>query len=97
MARIHWLIKEGKITGEDRCKLVVPKLETKDRIKRAKAEGKTRLIKQLDTPETYMGFEREFARYKEHAGNVQVAFSLMLEVLSALPDESIRKMAKSDV
>ena len=33
VARIHWLIKEGKITGEDRCKLVVPKLETKDLLK----------------------------------------------------------------
>jgi hypothetical protein len=96
VARIHWLIKQGKITGEDRCRLVVPRLETGDRIKKAKAEGRTRLIKQLDTPETYMAFEREFARYKENAGNVQVAFSLMLEVLTALPSESIKRMSKDE-
>lgn len=93
MARIHWLIKEGKITGEDRCKLVVPKLETKDRIKRAKAEGKTRLIKQLDTTDTYEEFEERFERYKEAAGNVQVAFSLMLEDLDHSPEE-IRQRAQ---
>lgn len=74
--------------------MICPKLETKDRIKRAKAEGKTRLIKQLDTTETYEGFETQFGRYKDVTGNPQIAFKLMLDVLGAPSDEQIKKAAE---
>jgi hypothetical protein len=44
MARIHWLIKEGKITGEDRCKLVCPKIDAKERIRNEKKQRRIVLV-----------------------------------------------------
>lgn len=80
------------MTGDDRCKLIVPRLEAKKRQKNE--EGKTRLIKQLDTPETYSAFNAQFARYIEVTGNPQVAYKLMLDVLGAPSEEQISKAAE---
>jgi uncharacterized protein (DUF1810 family) len=96
LARLNWLIKEGQVMPEEPCKIILPRIAAKERAKNApNAQGqrRTKLIKQLDSPETYSEFEIQFSRYKECAGNVQIAFTLMLEVLAALPDESIKRMA----
>lgn len=89
-----WLQKERKVSGDERCKLVFPRLEAKRRVKNT--EGRTRLIVQLDTPETYSEFTAQFARYKEAAGNPQVAYQIMLDLLKALPTESIERYSKSE-
>lgn len=97
LARLNWLLKEGQIMPEEPCKVILPRIEARKRAENAPDEtGKrrTRLIKELDSPETYSEFEIEFARYKECAGNVQVAYSIMLRLLKQLPDESIRKLAE---
>lgn len=91
LARMLWLQKEKKVSGDERCKLVFPRLEAKRRVKNV--EGRTRLIVQLDTPETYSEMTAQFARYKELTGNPQIAYQIMLDLLKALSDASIQKMA----
>jgi hypothetical protein len=92
MARLKWLLAEGKVAPGDPCKLVCPKLEAKKRVKNT--EGRTRLVVQLDTPATYSEFSAQFARYKEITGNPQIAFSLMLRLLAGLSDDSIKRLAE---
>lgn len=87
-----WLKKNGKVQGDERCKIVFPRIEAKRRVKNA--EGKTRLVKQLDTTETYSSFEQQFSRYKELTANPQIAFKLMLDVLAAPSDEQIKRAAE---
>lgn len=87
-----WLQKEKKVRGDERCKLVFPRLEAKRRVRNT--EGRTKLIVQLDTPETYSEFAAQFARYKERTGNPQVAYQIMLDLLKALPDASIERMSQ---
>jgi hypothetical protein len=89
---MQWLKANGKVRDDERCKLVFPRLEAKKRVKNV--EGRTRLVVQLDTPETYSEFSAQFARYKELTGNPQVSYQIMLDLLKALPDESIQRMAK---
>ena len=91
---MQWLKRENKVSGDERVKLIFPRLENKRRVKNV--EGKTRLVKQLDTPETYSEFNHQFGRYKELAGNPQVAFQLMLDVLKALSDEAIQRLARGN-
>ena len=71
--------------------MIFPRLEAKKRVQNV--EGRTRLIVQLDTPQTYSDFTAQFARYKEQAGNVQIGLSLMLEQLARPKDSDIRKRA----
>jgi len=94
LARMEWLKANHKVAGTEPVKVIFPRLEAKKRVKNT--EGRTRLIVQLDTAQTYSDFAGEFSRYKECAGNVQVAFQLMLDVLRALPDESIARMAHAE-
>ena len=97
--RVLWLLDNGKIPDDEPCKLVLPRLEAKKRIEnRPDEQGKqkTRLIKELDSHQTYSDFNAQFARYIELTGNPQIAYQIMLELLAALPDDSIRKMAKAD-
>lgn len=89
--RLLWLLDHGKIPDDEPCKLVLPRLEAKKRVKNT--EGRTRLIVQLDTPETYSEFTGQFARYKEITGNPQIAFQIMLDLLKALSDEGIKRLA----
>lgn len=91
---MQWLKRENKVAGDERCKLIFPRLEAKKRV--ANKAGRTRLTVQLDTSETYSEFNAQFARYKEVTGNPQVAFQIMLDVLKALPDESIQRLSRSD-
>jgi hypothetical protein len=92
LARLNWLLKEGKIRPDEPCKLILPRIEARKRVKNV--EGRTRLVVQLDSPETYSEFAAEFSRYKEQAGNVQVAYSIMLRLLKQLPDSSIKRLAE---
>jgi hypothetical protein len=92
--RLLWLLNNGKIPDDEPCKLVLPRLEAKKRVKNT--EGRTRLIVQLDTAATYSEFSAQFARYKELTGNPQVAYQIMLDLLRALPDESITRMAHAE-
>ena len=87
-----FLKREGKVSPDERCKLIFPRLEAKKRV--ANVEGRTRLIVQLDTPQTYSDFAGEFARYKEQTGNPQIAFSIMLRCLKQLSNELIKKLAE---
>lgn len=91
LARMQWLKRENKVSGDERVKLIFPRLEAKRRIKNA--EGRTRLVVQLDQPETYSEFAAQFARFKEITGNPQIGFQIMLDLLKALPNESIRKIS----
>ena len=95
LARMQWLKRENKVSGDERCKLVFPRLEAKKRVRNV--EGRTRLTVQLDTPETYSEFNAQFARYKEQTGNPQIAFELMLAMLKGPSDESIQRYAKGVV
>jgi hypothetical protein len=44
LTRVNWLIKEGKISGEDRCKLVIPKIDAKERIRNEKKQRRIVLV-----------------------------------------------------
>lgn len=90
--RMNWLWREGKISADEPCKVVLPRLEAKKRVRNS--EGRTRLIVQLDTAETYSEFAAEFARYKEETGNPQIAFQLMLTLLKAPSNEDLQRYAK---
>jgi hypothetical protein len=99
LERLNWLIKEGSISPDEPCKLVLPRVEARKRAENKPDEtGKrrTRLIKELDSPETYSEFEAEFSRYKEAAGNVQVAYSIMLRCLQQLDSATIKRLAEPD-
>jgi FPC/CPF motif-containing protein YcgG len=92
LARMQWLKANNKVSDDERCKLVFPRIEAKKRVKNV--EGRTKLIIQLDTAETYSEFSAQFARYKEMTGNPQLAFELMLSLLRAPSDESLRRYAE---
>jgi hypothetical protein len=99
LARLNWLIKEGQIMPEEPCKLILPRIEARKRAENAPDETgkrKTRLVKDLLTPEAYADWNAEFSRYVEAAGNSHVAYSIMLRLLQQLPDESIRKLAEDE-
>lgn len=89
--RLLWLLDHGKIPDDEPCKLVLPRLEAKKRVKNT--EGRTKLIKELDSHQTYSDFNGQFARYIELTGNPQVAYQIMLDLLKALSDEGIRRLA----
>ena len=86
--------------GFDRkCHFGLIDVEAKERIKNApNKEGKrrTRLIKELHTPEAYSEWNAEFSRYTEAAGNPIIAQSIMLRLLQQLSSESIGKLAEDD-
>jgi len=90
LAQCKWLVEKGR--GTEAAKLLLPRIAAKRRVKNV--EGRTRLVKQLDTPQTYSEFNGEFDRYIRCAGNVQVAYSIMLRCLKQLNDELIRKLAE---
>jgi hypothetical protein len=92
LARMQWLKANNKVSDDERCKLVFPRIEAKKRVKNV--EGRTKLIIQLDTAETYSEFSAQFARYKDMTGNPQLAFELMLSLLRAPSDESLRRYAE---
>lgn len=92
LARMQWLKRENKVSGDERVKLIFPRLEAKKRVRNT--EGRTRLVVQLDSAETYSEFAAEFARYKEETGNPQIAFQLMLALLKAPKNEDIQRYAK---
>lgn len=92
LERMLWLKREGKVQPEERCKLIFPRLEAKKRVKNV--EGRTRLVVQLDTPQTYSDFSAQFARFKELSGNPQVAYSVMLSILAGVTDETIKKLCE---
>jgi hypothetical protein len=91
-AQCKWLIDRGR--GSEAAKLLLPRIEAKRRVKNT--EGRTRLVKQLDTPETYSEFNQQFDRYIRCAGNVQVAYSIMLRCLAQLSDEQIQTLAADE-
>ena len=74
--------------------VIFPRQSAKRRVKNKL--GRTRLIVELDTPQTYSEFTAEFDRYKQHAGNVQVAFSIMLRCLKQLSNELIKTLAEDE-
>ena len=88
------VLREGHVAPNEPCKVLFPRIEAKRRIRNK--EGRTRLIVELDTPQTYSEFTAEFDRYKQHAGNVQVAFSIMLRCLKQLSNELIKTLAEDE-
>lgn len=87
------LLREGKIPSDERMPpLYFPRLAARKKVKNT--EGRTRLIKEMDTPATYSEFVKQFDRYISITGNPQVAYHLMLQVLGALSDDSIKRMAE---
>jgi len=99
LERMIWLNKEGNILASERCKVIFPRLEAKKRAENAPNEQgkqKTRLIKELHTPEAYSEWNAEFSRYTEAAGNPIIAQSIMLRLLQQLSSESIGKLAEDD-
>jgi len=88
---MQWLKRENKVSGDERVKLIFPRLEAKRRVQNK--EGRTRLVVQLDTAETYSEFADQFARFKELTGNPQIAYQIMLDWLKALKDDRIVALA----
>ena len=75
-----------------KCHFGLTDVEAKERVKNVK--GRTRLIVELDHPDTYSEFAAQFDRYRSICGNVHVAYGIMLDLLKALPDESIKKLSE---
>lgn len=91
-ARVNFLMEQG---GHDRkCHFGLVDVETKERI--ANPKGRTRLIKELGSPEAYSEWNAEFDRYYEAAGNPTIAQSIMLRLLQQLPTSSIAKLAADE-
>jgi hypothetical protein len=86
---------ESKGRGNEKCHVVLVECEAKKRIENKGPHPKTRLIRQLDTPETYSAFNAEFDRFiRESGGNPQIAYSIMLRCLSQLSDADIARLAE---
>ena len=92
LARMLWLDHEGKVPPDEPCKVIFPAREAKERTENKKE--RTRLVRELDTPQTYADFNAEFDRFIRCAGNVQVAYSLMLRCLAQWSESDIRKLAE---
>ncbi len=93
-ARVNFLMEQG---GHDRkCHFGLVDVEAKERIANAGPKKRTRFIKEMDSAETYSQMNAAFDRFISLTGNPQIAFQLILELLAALPDESIVRMAQAD-
>ena len=89
-ARLQFLEEHGH--GDEKVHVVFIEEEAKKRIENKKE--RTRLIRELDTPQTYADFNAEFDRFIRCAGNVQVAYSLMLRCLAQWSEKDIQKLAE---
>jgi hypothetical protein len=79
--------------GAEKAVLVLPAEEAKKRVANDGPKAKTRLVKELHTPQAYSDFNAAFDRYVSLAGDPNVAFSIMIRLLAQLPDDSIRRLA----
>ena len=84
----------GKGRGSEKALLILPEVEAKKRIENAGPKPKTRLVKELHSPEAYSDWNAEFDRYVSIAGDPNIAYSLMLRLLKQLPDSSIKRLAE---
>jgi predicted N-formylglutamate amidohydrolase len=90
LAQAKFLIEHGR--GEEPATLIMPRVEAQRR--RANREKRTRV--QFDaTEETYRRFHEQLQRYRELAVNVTIAHDLMVDILAAVPDETIHKLIEA--
>jgi hypothetical protein len=90
--RVNFLMEQG---GHDRkCHFGLVDVEAKERA--ANPKGRTRLIKELGSPEAYGEWNAEFDRYYQAAGNPIIAQSIMLRLLKQLSTDSITALAKDE-
>ena len=90
--RVKFLLSKGDRSRK--CHFGLVDVEAKERI--ANPKGRTRLIKEMASPEEYSEWNAEFDRYYEAAGNPVIARSVMLRLLKQLPDSSIRALAADE-
>lgn len=94
LKRLQWLLHERKISPDESVKLIIPRLEAKKRVANNGPKVKTRLVRELDDPETYSAFNLQFDRYVELAGgNPSIAYGIILRCLEQLSDDMIRRLA----
>ena len=90
LSQCKWLIEKGR--GGEPAKLLLPRIEAKRRI--ANKEKRHRVTFECDEV-TYSLFHEQLKRYREQAGNVTVAHSLMVKVLAGIRDELIQEWSQS--
>jgi hypothetical protein len=95
-ARVDWLRANKVCRPDEKCSFVLVEREVKKRVANDGPKQKTRLIKELHTPQAYSEFNATFDRYVALAGDPNVAFSIMLRLLAQLSDDSIRALARDD-
>jgi len=86
-----FLISKGR--GGEAAKLILPRIEAQKR--KANKEGKTRLVKDLQSAQAYADWHKEFDRYVTAAVDPNVGYSIMLRLLQQLPTDSIKRLAES--
>lgn len=92
-ARLQFLEEHGH--GDEKVHVVFVKEEVRKRVQN-KGE-RTRLIKELDTPEAYSDWEAEWDRWIQGCGGHKpIAQDLMLRHLQQVPLSEIAKFAEDE-
>jgi|SRR5215472_17633551 len=87
LAHAQWLASKGR--GNEPAKLVLPKLEAQRR--RANKEQLTR-VQWDEDPQGYKDWWEQISRYRDLVGNNTLASHVMVEILKAVADKTIKDL-----
>lgn len=90
--RVNFLLSKGD--GERKCHFGLVDVEAKERI--ANPKGRTRLIKEMSSPEEYSEWNAEFDRIYAAAGSPVIARQIMLRAWKQLSNELVKRLAEDD-
>jgi hypothetical protein len=88
-ARLGWLLKNGKIPPEEPCKMVLPRLETKERAE--KPQGRTRFVLETDDETVYSRLNLQKNRYMELIVNKAIAVDVLARLWEEPSDQAIKE------
>jgi len=88
LARMLWLKHENKISPDEPCKVVLPRLEAKEAARKPK--GRTRFIFETDSEDMYSRFVTQKNRWLELIPNKSVALDMMCSMWENCSDAVIK-------
>ena len=91
LARLKWLLDNGKIPPSEPCKLVLPRIEARERVKNPK--GRTRFVLECDTEDMYARFNAEKNRWLE-GRNKSVVLDAMCRVWEEVSTPAIDEFTR---
>lgn len=92
LARMLWLQHENKISDDEPCRVVLPRIEAQEKIKNPK--GQTRFILECDTEDMFARFLTQKDRWIGLAINKSIALDSMCRVLEEVSDQAIQEFCE---